>query len=77
MIQIISISIVSIVFYFVAITMSAMLEFLGNAEAIKLSNTNLSEAIEKYFHYSTNSYLFGIFCVGIGINMFYIMKKTN
>lgn len=61
-------------FFFIGTSISAILEFLGNGEAIKLSRINLNEALDKYFNYLTFSYNFGIICILVGIYIVYVMS---
>lgn len=67
-----------LIYYFISFiigtTMGATIEFLGNAEAVKLSKINQLEALEKYFHFSTYSYEIGIiFLIFGGICMLFLM----
>lgn len=63
-----------VISFFMGTTIGAIIDYLGNAEAIKLSRINQLESLIKYFHYSTYSYEVGIlFLIFGGVSMLFLM----
>lgn len=63
-----------IMFFYFGMIVSSTIDFLGNAEAVKLSRINDLEAINKYFKFNINSYICGVLSLLSGMFIFYMMK---